>query len=141
MDGRWMQSFQRPPSTFLLIPDGRIRDHCRSETIVNEKKGKTNGRLASPLAPQQCGALSRQRGDRASESPHDLGGTWRAVTSLASRLKSAGLERGDRLGVFLDASIPQALSIFAASAADVEPAFRGEGDAFERQILGAISRR
>ena len=44
--------------------------------------------------------------------------TWRAVTSLASRLKSAGLERGDRLGVFLDASIPQALSIFAASAAD-----------------------
>jgi non-ribosomal peptide synthetase component E (peptide arylation enzyme) len=41
-------------------------------------------------------------------------GTWRAVTSLASRLKSAGLERGDRLGVFLDASIPQALSIFAA---------------------------
>src|SRR5438445_4719 len=72
MDGRWMQSFQRPPSTFLLIPDGRIRDHCRSETIVNEKKEKTNGRLASPLAPQQCGALSRQRGDRASESPHDL---------------------------------------------------------------------
>jgi len=68
-------------------------------------------------------------------------GTWRAVRSLASRLKSAGLERGDRLGVFLDASIPQALSIFAASAADVEPAFRGEGDAFERQILGAISRR
>jgi acyl-CoA ligase (AMP-forming) (exosortase A-associated) len=44
--------------------------------------------------------------------------TWRAVTSLASRLKSEGLERGDRLGVFLDASIPQALSIFAASAAD-----------------------
>jgi acyl-CoA synthetase (AMP-forming)/AMP-acid ligase II len=43
--------------------------------------------------------------------------TWRAVTSLASRLKSEGLERGDRLGVFLDASIPQALSIFAASAA------------------------
>ena len=39
-------------------------------------------------------------------------GTWRAVTSLASRLKSAGLERGDRLGVFLDASIPQALSGF-----------------------------
>ena len=39
-------------------------------------------------------------------------GTWRAVRSLASRLKSAGLERGDRLGVFLDASIPQALSGF-----------------------------
>src|SRR6188474_2835607 len=45
--------------------------------------------------------------------------TWRAVKSLAGRLKSAGLTRGDRLGVFLDASIPQALSIFAASAADV----------------------
>ena len=27
LDGRWMQSFQRLPSTFLLIPDGRIRGH------------------------------------------------------------------------------------------------------------------
>jgi acyl-CoA synthetase (AMP-forming)/AMP-acid ligase II len=43
---------------------------------------------------------------------------WTAVASLASRLKS-GLERGERLGIFLEPSIPQALSIFAASAADV----------------------
>ena len=44
---------------------------------------------------------------------------WAAVASLASRLKSDGLERGERLGIFLEPSIPQALSIFAASAAGV----------------------
>ena len=44
---------------------------------------------------------------------------WAAVASLANRLKSDGLERGERLGIFLEPSIPQALSIFAASAADV----------------------
>ncbi len=42
---------------------------------------------------------------------------WRAVGSLAHGLRSAGLERGARLGIFLDASTAQALSIFAASAA------------------------
>src|SRR5262245_324408 len=44
--------------------------------------------------------------------------TWRAVTGLATRLQAAGLERGDRLGVFLEPSIPQAVAIFAATAAD-----------------------
>jgi acyl-CoA ligase (AMP-forming) (exosortase A-associated) len=44
--------------------------------------------------------------------------TWRAVTSLAGLFRAEGLEHGDRLGVFLNPSIPQALSIFAASAAD-----------------------
>jgi acyl-CoA ligase (AMP-forming) (exosortase A-associated) len=39
------------------------------------------------------------------------------VMSLASGLKVAGLERGERVGIFLDASIPQVLSIFAVSAA------------------------
>ena len=38
------------------------------------------------------------------------------VMSLASGLKSAGLDRGERVGIFLDASIPQVLSIFAVSA-------------------------
>src|SRR5436853_3017285 len=43
---------------------------------------------------------------------------YRKVTSLAYGLKTVGLERGDRLGIFLEPSIPQSLSIFAASAAD-----------------------
>ena len=43
---------------------------------------------------------------------------YRAATSLAHGLKSAGLERGDRLGILLEPSIAQSLSIFAASAAD-----------------------
>lgn len=42
---------------------------------------------------------------------------YRAVTSFAHGLKLAGLQRGDRLGILLKSSIPQALSIFAASAA------------------------
>jgi len=42
---------------------------------------------------------------------------WSAASSLARGLRLAGLERGARLAIFLDASIPQTLSIFAASAA------------------------
>jgi acyl-CoA ligase (AMP-forming) (exosortase A-associated) len=41
-----------------------------------------------------------------------------AVNSLAHGLRAAGLQRGDRLGIFLEPSLPQALSIFAASAAN-----------------------
>jgi acyl-CoA ligase (AMP-forming) (exosortase A-associated) len=43
---------------------------------------------------------------------------YRVVRSLAYGLKSAGLERGDRLGIYLEPSIEQSLSIFSASAAD-----------------------
>jgi acyl-CoA ligase (AMP-forming) (exosortase A-associated) len=43
---------------------------------------------------------------------------YRSVTSLANGLRTAGLSRGDRLGIFLEPSVEQALSIFAASAAD-----------------------
>src|SRR5262245_84748 len=39
------------------------------------------------------------------------------VNALASGLRNAGLERGDRVGILLEPSIPQALSIFAASRA------------------------
>jgi acyl-CoA ligase (AMP-forming) (exosortase A-associated) len=39
------------------------------------------------------------------------------VGSLASGLRRAGLRRGDRLGICLEASIPQVVSIFAASQA------------------------
>ncbi len=39
------------------------------------------------------------------------------VTGLASGLREAGLRRGDRVGIYLDPSIPQALSIFAVSQA------------------------
>jgi acyl-CoA ligase (AMP-forming) (exosortase A-associated) len=42
----------------------------------------------------------------------------RQVNALAYGLKNAGLESGDRLGIFLEPSIPQALSIFAASQAN-----------------------
>ena len=37
------------------------------------------------------------------------------VSALASGLRNAGLGRGDRLGIYLEASVPQVLSIFAAS--------------------------
>src|SRR5690242_6679005 len=40
------------------------------------------------------------------------------VAALAYGLKTAGLERGDRLGIYLEPSAHQAISIFAASAAD-----------------------
>src|SRR5262245_66454862 len=42
----------------------------------------------------------------------------KAVDGLAYGLRTAGLERGDRIGIFLEPSIPQALSIFAASKAN-----------------------
>jgi len=41
-----------------------------------------------------------------------------AVNRLALGMKTAGLERGDRVGIFLEPSVPQALSIFAASKAN-----------------------
>jgi acyl-CoA ligase (AMP-forming) (exosortase A-associated) len=44
--------------------------------------------------------------------------TWQRVLSLASGLRAIGLQRGDRIAVLLGPSIPQVLSIFAASAAD-----------------------
>jgi len=40
------------------------------------------------------------------------------VNALADGLNGAGLERGDRLGILLEPSLPQALSIFAASKAN-----------------------
>jgi len=39
------------------------------------------------------------------------------VTRLAGGLKEAGAARGDRVGIYLDASVPQVLSIFAISQA------------------------
>jgi len=42
---------------------------------------------------------------------------YQAASSFAHGLKLAGLQRGDRLGILLKSSIPQTLSIFAASAA------------------------
>jgi len=41
----------------------------------------------------------------------------RRVAGLSQGLRRAGLERGDRVGVYLDASAPQVLSIFAISQA------------------------
>lgn len=41
----------------------------------------------------------------------------RRVGGLAHGLRQAGLERGDRIGIYLEASVPQALSIFGVSQA------------------------
>ena len=41
----------------------------------------------------------------------------RKASGLASGLRRAGLERSDRIGIYLDASVEQALSIFAVSKA------------------------
>jgi|SRR5271154_643535 len=41
----------------------------------------------------------------------------RQVSGLAAGLKQAGLTRGDRLGIYLEASVPQVISIFATSQA------------------------
>ena len=41
----------------------------------------------------------------------------RQTASLAQGLRSAGLRRGDRIGIYLDASVPQVLSIFGISEA------------------------
>ena len=40
------------------------------------------------------------------------------VSGLAHGLREAGAGRGDRIGIYLDASVPQALSIFGVSRAD-----------------------
>jgi acyl-CoA ligase (AMP-forming) (exosortase A-associated) len=41
----------------------------------------------------------------------------RQTAGLANGLRQAGLQRGDRLGIYLDASIPQVLAIFGVSQA------------------------
>ena len=41
----------------------------------------------------------------------------RRVSGLARGLREAGLQPGDRIGIYLDASVPQALSIFGVSRA------------------------
>ena len=50
--------------------------------------------------------------------------TYGAVTSqvagLARGLLEAGLQRGDRLGIYVDPSVPQALSIFGIAQAGGE---------------------
>jgi len=40
------------------------------------------------------------------------------VNGLAAGLRAAGLNRGDRMGIYLDASVPQAISIFGISRAE-----------------------
>src|SRR6266478_5072415 len=40
------------------------------------------------------------------------------VNGLASGLREAGLRRGDRMGIYLEASVPQAISIFGISRAE-----------------------
>jgi acyl-CoA ligase (AMP-forming) (exosortase A-associated) len=42
---------------------------------------------------------------------------WRQVTNLAHGLRSAGLDRGDRIGIYLDPSVEQTLAIFAIARA------------------------
>jgi acyl-CoA ligase (AMP-forming) (exosortase A-associated) len=42
----------------------------------------------------------------------------RRVAGLATGLRRAGLRRGDRLGIYLDPSVPQVISIFGASQAN-----------------------
>jgi acyl-CoA ligase (AMP-forming) (exosortase A-associated) len=42
----------------------------------------------------------------------------RRVTGLADGLREAGAERGDRVGIYLDASVAQALAIFGVSRAE-----------------------
>ena len=44
------------------------------------------------------------------------GEVWAKVQSLAAGLERAGVHRGDRVGIYLEASIPQAIAIFAVSA-------------------------
>jgi acyl-CoA ligase (AMP-forming) (exosortase A-associated) len=41
----------------------------------------------------------------------------RKVSGLARGLRDAGLQRGDRIGIYLDASVPQALAIFGVARA------------------------
>jgi len=42
----------------------------------------------------------------------------RRVDGLAAGLRSAGLRRGDRMGIYLEASVPQVISIFGISRAE-----------------------
>ena len=42
----------------------------------------------------------------------------RRVDGLATGLRDAGLRRGDRMGIYLEASVPQAISIFGISRAE-----------------------
>ncbi len=37
------------------------------------------------------------------------------VAGIATKLRGAGMQRGDRIGIYLDASVPQAISIFGVS--------------------------
>src|SRR5512146_1155662 len=39
------------------------------------------------------------------------------VEALAAALQDAGIQRGDRVGIYLEASVPQVIAIFAASRA------------------------
>ena len=41
----------------------------------------------------------------------------RKVAGLASGLREVGMQRGDRVGIYLDPSVPQVLSIFAVAQA------------------------
>ena len=46
------------------------------------------------------------------------GEVTRRVNGLAAGLRDAGLLRGDRMGIYLEASVPQAISIFGISRAE-----------------------
>src|SRR5207248_4968452 len=41
--------------------------------------------------------------------------TARRTAGVASSLRSAGIKRGDRVGIYLEASVPQVISIFGVS--------------------------
>jgi acyl-CoA ligase (AMP-forming) (exosortase A-associated) len=43
---------------------------------------------------------------------------WASVRGLAAGIRRAGMERSDRVGIYLDASVEQSISIFAVSAAE-----------------------
>jgi len=47
----------------------------------------------------------------------NYGEVWNRVANLARELRDAGVDRSDRVGIYLDASVEQALSIFAVSCA------------------------
>lgn len=45
------------------------------------------------------------------------GQIWMKISALADGLQQEGIQRGDRIGIYLEASIPQVLSIFGISTA------------------------